>query len=93
MELGYIALPKDPEECDFLIAPWTEAELESAEEVARDVVRTLRARTFAFDSKVTKPSFFGGDPLEPLLARGWQSTGDDDSDGPGDDTGNEGGDR
>jgi hypothetical protein len=76
-----------------MLAPWTEAELASAEEAARDVIRTLRQRTFEFDPTVTKPSFFGGDPLEPLLARGWQSADDDDSGTRGDETRNEGGHR
>ncbi len=75
--LGYIALPQDLDKCDFMLAPWTESELKTAEERAREAVRTLRMRTFEFDRDVTKASGFGGDPLEPLLARGWQSTGDD----------------
>ena len=90
IELGYIALPKDPAESAFMLAPWTEAELEEAEEVARDAIRTLRKREFEFDRGVTKPSWFGSDPLAPLLAQGWQASqevepglGDDESGGEG----------
>jgi hypothetical protein len=93
IELGYVSLPSEPDKSAFMLAPWTEAELASAEEAARDVIRTLRQRTFEFDPTVTKPSFFGGDPLEPLLARGWQSADDDDSGTRGDETRNEGGNR
>ena len=93
VELGYISLPKDPAESAFLLAPWTEAELAEAEEVAREQIRTLRRRTFVFDPAVTKPSWFGSDALEPLLTQGWQATEDSESGAWDDESGSEGGDR
>ena len=93
VELGYISLPKDPAESAFLLAPWTDAELAEAEEVAREQIRTLRRRTFVFDPDVTKPSWFGSDALEPLLTQGWQATEDSESGAWDDESGSEGGDR
>jgi hypothetical protein len=93
VELGYIPLPKDPAESAFLLAPWTEAELAEAEEVAREQIRMLRRRTFVFDPAVTKPSWFGSDALEPLLTQGWQATEDSESGAWDDESGSEGGDR
>lgn len=46
IELGYIVLPKDMAKSRALLAPWTEAELEEADETARDVVRGVRAERF-----------------------------------------------
>ena len=93
VELGYISLPKDPAESAFLLAPWTDAELAEAEEVAREQIRTLRRRTFVFDPDVTKPSWFGSDALEPLLTQRWQATADSESGSWDDESGSEGGDR
>ena len=93
IQLGYISLPKDTQESGFMIATWTDAELDAADEVAREAIRTLRGASFAFDRTVTKPSFFGGDALEPLLAQGWQAPGDEDSAVWGDESGHEGDDR
>ena len=93
VELGYISLPKDPPESAFLLAPWTEAELAEAEEVAREQIRTLRGRIFVFDQAVTKPGWFGSDALEPLLTQGWQATEDSESGAWDDESGSEGDDR
>ncbi len=45
-ELGYCAIGKDEPGIRFVTADWTEAEIESALDVARDVVRRVRAREF-----------------------------------------------
>lgn len=44
IELGYIALARD--HCEYAPAHWTSAELEQADEVARDIVRKVRAGDF-----------------------------------------------
>ncbi|MBT6374120.1 MAG: hypothetical protein HOJ74_05245, partial [Gemmatimonadales bacterium] len=93
IELGYISLPKNTEESAFMLAPWTEEELAEAEEVARGAVRTLRTRRFEFDPAVTKSGWFGGDALEPLLAKGWQTSGEEDSGALADENVTDGGDR
>jgi len=93
IELGYISLPKNTEESAFILAPWTEGELAAAEEVAREAVRTLRARSFEFDPAVTKSSWFGGDALEPILAKGWQASGEEDPGSPAAENVTDGGDR
>jgi ATP-dependent helicase/nuclease subunit B len=46
IQLGYILLPKDVRRIDFCIAPWSDPELDTAEEVARDVVRRIRRQEF-----------------------------------------------
>lgn len=46
MEVGYIVLPRDPSECRWLPADWNEEEHESAIDLARDVVRRVRAGEF-----------------------------------------------
>ena len=93
IELGYISLPKNTKESAFMLAPWTEGELAAAEEVARGAVRTLRARSFKFDPAVTKSSWFGGDALEPLLAKGWQASGEEDPGAPAAENVTDGGER
>ena len=93
IELGYISLPKNTEESAFILAPWTDEELAAAEEVARGAVRTLRTRRFEFDPAVPKSSWFGGDALEPLLAKGWQTSGEEDSGALADENVTDGGDR
>jgi hypothetical protein len=44
--LGYFALPCDPDAAGVLTAPWTPAELDSADEKARQIVRCIRAAQF-----------------------------------------------
>ena len=44
--LGYIVLPKDVTASDFSFADWDEQMLNSADEVARDVVRRIRRQEF-----------------------------------------------
>ena len=77
IRLGYIALPKETEKTDFMLAHWTEEDLASAEATARDVVRRLRSGRFEFDPGVTRVGRFG-DSLEPLLKVGWQASGVED---------------
>jgi RecB family exonuclease len=43
---GYIVLPKEVSEVDFLLDDWTDEELEDANETALDVVRRIRAGEF-----------------------------------------------
>jgi ATP-dependent helicase/nuclease subunit B len=76
--MGYISLPRKTQDTAFLLAEWTAEELETAEEVARNVIGALREGRFEFDPNVTKISRWGDDPLEPLISVGWQSTVEDD---------------
>ena len=46
MKLGYILLPKDVNRIAFQLAGWSDEELEVADEVAREVVRAVRAGRF-----------------------------------------------
>ena len=93
VRLGYVVLPKDTRDTGFHLAEWTATDLAEAEQVARDAVATVREARFVFDPAVTKASWYGGDPLEPLLARGWQAAdGEDDGDW-GEEDGGTGGDR
>lgn len=46
VRFGYIVLPKDISQVDALIAEWTTADLDGADEVARDVVRRIRRQEF-----------------------------------------------
>lgn len=46
VELGYILLPKDVQEIGLALAEWTPAELAEADEVARRVIRQIRAGVF-----------------------------------------------
>lgn len=46
VQLGYVLLPKDVEKTEFCTAQWTEADLAAADEVARQVVRGIRAKHF-----------------------------------------------
>ncbi|MEX2467684.1 MAG: PD-(D/E)XK nuclease family protein [Gemmatimonadota bacterium] len=92
VKLGYVSLPKETRDTRFELAEWSDEDLADAEEVARDAIALVREAKFVFDPAVTKPSWFGSDPLEPLLARGWQAAVDE----PGawsDENGSEGGDR
>lgn len=45
--LGYFALPRDPDSTGVLSAPWQAADLESADNQARDIIRRVRAGDFA----------------------------------------------
>jgi ATP-dependent helicase/nuclease subunit B len=77
VRLGYIVLPRDLDGTGILIAPWTEAELAEAEEVARQVVRRLRREPFRFDPARPRPRFT--DPrMEALLGRGQLAMVDED---------------
>jgi RecB family exonuclease len=46
VQVGYVLLPKDTTRTEFRLADWSEAELAAADEVARDVVRNVRAQRF-----------------------------------------------
>jgi RecB family exonuclease len=46
VELGYVLLPKDPGDTQFALASWSDDELDAADEVARDVIRRIRAEEF-----------------------------------------------
>ena len=73
IRLGFVSLPRDVEETEFMMASWTEEDFVSAEDAARQVVRRLREASFEFDPEVTKVTLRGRDPLEPLLTVGWQA--------------------
>jgi hypothetical protein len=77
LRFGYIPLPDNAEEGEFLLADWTEDDLLSAEDAARDAVRGLREGKFTFDPAVTKAGRVGWDALQPLLTLGWQAIGED----------------
>jgi ATP-dependent helicase/nuclease subunit B len=76
--LGYISLPRDLECVDIQLAPWTCAELDEAEEVARDVVRRLRSEPFRFNPEGRRPRY-PDTRMDALLGRG-QLIADDDED-------------
>ncbi len=44
VQLGYVLLPKDVDKVDFCMAPWTDADLAAADEVARQVVKRHSGR-------------------------------------------------
>lgn len=46
VRLGYVSLAARPERAGFLIAPWTDSELDAADEAAREVVRAVRDGRF-----------------------------------------------
>ena len=74
IRFGFVSLPQNVEKTDFMIVDWTAQDFASAETAAREAVRRLREARFEFDKDVTKVTRFGQDPLEPLLAVGWQAT-------------------
>lgn len=47
--LGYVTLPKDIAKVRFEVASWTEEELQDADELAWDIVRSIRAGRFELD--------------------------------------------
>jgi hypothetical protein len=76
IRFGFVSLPQNVEKTAFMVADWTAQDFASAETAAREAVRRLREARFKFDKDVTKVAQFGQDALEPLLAVGWQSTGE-----------------
>ena len=46
LRLGFVVLPKDPEDTAFRLADWSEQDLREADEVACQVVRDIRAERF-----------------------------------------------
>ncbi len=46
LEFGYILLPKDVSKTGFAMADWTAADIEEADEVARNVIRNIRRGVF-----------------------------------------------
>ncbi|SVC66429.1 uncharacterized protein METZ01_LOCUS319283, partial [marine metagenome] len=73
IRFGFVSLPQDVEETEFMMASWTEEDFVSAEDAARQVVRHLREASFEFDPEVTKATRYGQDLLDPLLTVGWQA--------------------
>jgi ATP-dependent helicase/nuclease subunit B len=65
--LGYVTLPRDAAGCGFLMAEWSEAELQEADEVAREVVRAIRAERF-WPPTVPPPAF--SEALAPICQDG-----------------------
>lgn len=72
-QLGYIVLPKDGLKIDLCLAKWSDDDLHSADETARDIVRKIRKQVFwppaklpssQFDdfANVCQASRFGGAP-------------------------------
>ena len=74
---GYISLPKNTEDCEFMLADWSEEDFTSAEATAREAVKRLRVGKFEYDRTVTKVRWHGQDALKPLLTEGWQDVSDD----------------
>ena len=79
IRFGFVALPQNVLETEFMIAPWTEEDFASAETAAREAIRRLREASFKFDPAVTRVTQPGRDPLEPLLAVGWQASEPEDA--------------
>jgi hypothetical protein len=52
IELGYILAPKDVRLVELALAEWSEAELNAADEVARNVIRKIQAGEF---DEITSP--------------------------------------
>ena len=57
VQLGYIHLPKNVRRTGFSLAEWTEAELQQADETAREVVRRIWGNRFS-PRAVPPPAFF-----------------------------------
>ncbi len=74
---GYISLPKNTEDCEFMLADWSEEDFTSAEATAREAVKRLRVGKFEYDRTVTKVRWHGQDALKPLLTEGWQAVSHD----------------
>lgn len=66
--LGYILLPRELKDAGGSIAKWDEAALDTADEAAREAVRTLRAGVFQIDR--TAPRGYPDDQFDALL--GWK---------------------
>jgi hypothetical protein len=49
--LGYIVLPKRPDDVEFLDAEWSSDQIDAAIEKAREVVRSIRARRFEMNQE------------------------------------------
>ncbi|MFV2007784.1 MAG: PD-(D/E)XK nuclease family protein, partial [Longimicrobiales bacterium] len=90
VRFGYVSLPKNTEECEFMLADWSEDDFASAEATAREAVSRLREGTFKHDPTVTKIGWHGQDALKPLLTVGWQATSDDADSAVDDPSGEEG---
>lgn len=63
VELGYILLPKDVQQVGLAQAEWTEGELDGADEVARHVIRQIRAGVF---EPLTSPPPDFSEDLAPI---------------------------
>jgi ATP-dependent helicase/nuclease subunit B len=68
VRLGYVLLPRDTDRVGAALAEWDGEVLDTADEQAREVVRTVRRNRFAFqDDRITP--WMAGD-LAPLLGMG-----------------------
>jgi ATP-dependent helicase/nuclease subunit B len=76
IRFGFVSLPQNVDDTEFMIADWTAEDFASAEEAAREAVRHLRRARFEFDGDVTKAIGFEQDALGPLLKVGWRSSGE-----------------
>ena len=56
VQLGYFALPKDDASAGVQVAGWSDAELDSADEAAREVIRAIRREEF-WPPKQPPPAF------------------------------------
>jgi len=84
IETGYILLPGGSEPA-VALADWTDEELASAYEAARDVVRLVRQNRFGWDPTAT--TIGPGDPLGPVVGRGVLQFEDGGEAGDGDEIG------
>lgn len=67
--MGYILLPRDSENVGASFADWSDGEMETADEHAREVVRELRRNVFNFNATLISPWSAG--PLAALLGLGY----------------------
>jgi hypothetical protein len=79
VRVGYVVLPQDPAECGFLLAEWSEEEVATALDAARDAVRVLRRGRFSAEESGTRAGDEEWDALRPLLIKGWQASGEADN--------------
>jgi hypothetical protein len=70
VELGYVQLPKDVTETGIQIAKWSDDDLASADETAREVIRGIWRREFwPMNETVPKYTDFGAICQDGLLER------------------------
>jgi hypothetical protein len=79
VRVGYVVLSRDPEATGVRFADWSDAELAEAEEVARAVVRRIRANRFDYSPQQSAIPM--GDPLAAVVGRGVLRLDSEDDDG------------